>query len=56
MNGPTSAVWADAATTLEIVLPVGISFYTFQSMSYSIDIYRGQSRPASDFWRMRSNW
>ena len=27
---------------LNIVLPVGISFYTFQSMSYSIDVYRGQ--------------
>lgn len=28
--------------TLNILFPVGISFYTFQSMSYSIDIYRGQ--------------
>ncbi|HEX9698534.1 MAG TPA: MBOAT family protein [Acidobacteriota bacterium] len=34
-----------------IVLPVGISFYTFQSMSYSIDIYRRQSEPAEDLWR-----
>lgn len=33
----------------EIVLPVGISFYTFQSMSYTIDIYRGHARPAPDF-------
>ena len=32
----------------EIVLPVGISFYTFQSMSYSIDLYRGEARPARD--------
>ncbi len=32
-----------------IVLPVGISFYTFQSMSYSIDLYRGHARPAPDF-------
>ncbi|MGL4514634.1 MAG: MBOAT family O-acyltransferase [Lacipirellulaceae bacterium] len=30
----------------EIVLPVGISFYTFQTMSYAIDLYRGQARPA----------
>lgn len=29
-------------TTLNIVLPVGISFYTFQSMSYTIDVYRRQ--------------
>lgn len=28
-----------------IILPVGISFYTFQSMSYTIDIYRGQLQP-----------
>jgi D-alanyl-lipoteichoic acid acyltransferase DltB (MBOAT superfamily) len=28
--------------TLQIVLPVGISFYTFQTMSYSIDVYRRQ--------------
>ncbi len=33
------------APSLAIVLPVGISFYTFQSMSYTIDIYRGQLTP-----------
>ncbi len=32
-----------------VTLPVGISFYTFQSMSYSIDLYRGQARPARSF-------
>ncbi|MCW8129504.1 MAG: MBOAT family protein [Planctomycetota bacterium] len=31
--------------TLNVVLPVGISFYTFQSMSYAIDVYRGEARP-----------
>jgi len=30
--------------TLRIVLPVGISFYTFQAMSYTIDVYRGELR------------
>lgn len=35
--------------TLELVLPVGISFYTFQSMSYSIDVYRGRLKPERDF-------
>lgn len=30
---------------LDIFLPVGISFFTFQSMSYTIDVYRGQLRP-----------
>lgn len=34
--------------TLQIVLPVGISFYTFQTLSYTIDIYRGQLEPCED--------
>ncbi len=32
--------------TLDIVLPVGISFYTFQTMSYTIDVFRGKLRSA----------
>lgn len=31
--------------TLDIILPVGISFYTFQTLSYSIDVYRGRQKP-----------
>lgn len=31
-------------TTLRVILPLGISFYTFQSMSYTIDVYRGDAR------------
>jgi alginate O-acetyltransferase complex protein AlgI len=34
---------------LAIVLPVGISFYTFQTMSYTIDVYRGKLAPAPSF-------
>lgn len=33
---------------LHLVLPVGISFYTFQALSYSIDVYRGTLRPTRD--------
>lgn len=35
--------------TLNIILPVGISFYTFQTMSYTIDIYRNKLKPTRDF-------
>jgi D-alanyl-lipoteichoic acid acyltransferase DltB (MBOAT superfamily) len=31
---------------LQVVLPVGISFYTFQSISYIVDVYRGEVQPA----------
>lgn len=34
--------------TLTILLPVGISFYTFQTLSYSIDIYRNKLKPTKD--------
>lgn len=34
---------------MNVVLPLGISFYTFQSMSYSIDIYRGNAKPIRNF-------
>src|SRR5438128_1804425 len=33
---------------LHLILPVGISFYTFQSMAYIFDIYRGISEPAKN--------
>jgi D-alanyl-lipoteichoic acid acyltransferase DltB (MBOAT superfamily) len=35
--------------TLGWVLPVGISFYTFQSLSYTIDVYRGDMKPRKVF-------
>ena len=36
----------DPLPILQVVLPVGISFYTFKSLSYSIDVYRGDCPPA----------
>jgi len=36
-------------SSLSIVLPVGISFYTFQTLSYTIDVYRGQLTPSRSF-------
>lgn len=35
---------------LNLVLPIGISFYTFQTISYTVDIYRGQLTPSKSFW------
>ena len=35
--------------TLNIILPVGISFYTFQTLSYTIDVYRRKLHPTNDF-------
>ena len=36
------------ARTLNIILPVGISFYTFQTLSYTIDVYRKKLKPTKD--------
>lgn len=35
-------------SSLQVILPVGISFYTFQTMSYTIDVYRGKIRATRD--------
>jgi D-alanyl-lipoteichoic acid acyltransferase DltB (MBOAT superfamily) len=35
-------------TTLHLILPVGISFYTFQALSYSIDVYKKKVKPTKD--------
>jgi alginate O-acetyltransferase complex protein AlgI len=35
-------------TSLHIILPIGISFYTFQTLSYTIDIFRKEFKPTSD--------
>lgn len=39
----TSLGFSSSLPVLQIILPIGISFYTFQSMSYVIDVYRGTS-------------
>lgn len=44
-----SVGWQVDAPTLSIVLPVGISFYTFQTMSYTIDVYRREMEPTDDW-------
>lgn len=39
-----------SAPTLNIILPVGISFYTFQTLSYTIDIYQRKMEPTDDIF------
>jgi D-alanyl-lipoteichoic acid acyltransferase DltB (MBOAT superfamily) len=36
-------------STLQIILPVGISFYTFQTLSYTIDVYKNKIKPTDSF-------
>lgn len=38
-----------SGSSLNIILPVGISFYTFQTLSYTIDVYRRNLKPTEDF-------
>jgi alginate O-acetyltransferase complex protein AlgI len=45
--GWLGAGYPPALLAYKIVLPIGISFYTFQGLSYVIDIYRGKVRPAA---------
>jgi len=50
-SGALHAVGVDPAQLqLHIVLPVGISFYTFQSLSYTIDVYRRRVEATRKFW------
>lgn len=50
VNGLLALLGAGALPVLQVALPVGISFYIFQSMTYSIDLYRRQSPPARSFF------
>ena len=43
------ASWLRLDIALRVTLPLGISFYTFQSMSYTIDVYRGRVAPLRSF-------
>ena len=52
-SGRDFAVWLGFGdlgwATFGIILPAGISFYTFQAMSYTIDIYRNECEPTEEF-------
>lgn len=41
--------WNYQLSTLEIILPIGLSFHTFQSLSYVVEVYRRKQEPEPDF-------
>lgn len=45
----SSLGWQLSTTSLDFIIPLGISFYIFQVSSYSIDVYRNELRPTHDF-------
>jgi len=45
----TGQVFSAKLNLLNIMLPVGISFYTFENLSYTIDVYRGEFKPEKKF-------
>ena len=50
INNITQSLGMSQIESLEIILPIGISFYTFQTISYTVDIYRGKLTPSESFW------
>lgn len=49
LNQLLAAVGAEPFRVMTVVLPIGISFYTFHSLTYIIDLYRGHATPAKSF-------
>ncbi len=48
----SSFIFGRTFASLDIVLPIGISFYTFQTMSYNIDVYRGEVPPEKNLFTL----
>ncbi|MDB6037340.1 MAG: putative alginate O-acetyltransferase [Verrucomicrobiales bacterium] len=49
LNQILATVGAQQFRVMQVVLPIGISFYTFHSLTYIIDLYRGHATPAKSF-------
>lgn len=50
INHFSSSLGINEIPELNLILPIGISFYTFQTISYTIDIYRGKLKPSKSLW------
>ena len=50
--GNIKAVFGVPKIVPGIALPIGISFYTFQLISYVVDVYRNEVRPQREYWKL----
>jgi len=50
INNVTEYLGIPEITSLGLILPIGISFYTFQTISYTVEIYRGKLEPSKSLW------
>ena len=50
LSGTVASLFGSEPLLLKLVLPVGISFYTFQTLSYVIDVYRGDVKTEKNFF------
>ena len=50
LMGAVGSIFKIAVPAVNVTLPIGISFYTFQSMSYSLDVYRGNAKVEHNYF------
>jgi len=50
VNGALSLFGANNIVWTKLILPIGISFYTFETITYVVDVYRGIHKPLHKFW------
>ena len=50
LMGAVGSIFRLSLPVLDVSLPIGISFYTFQSMSYSLDVYRGNAKVEHNYF------
>lgn len=51
VNAVLNAVGVQEVSWTKVVLPIGISFYTFESITYVVDVYRRLHKPLDNFWQ-----
>ena len=49
-----NALLGSEITWVKVALPIGISFYTFESLTYVVDVYRGIHKPLKNFWHYQT--